>query len=357
MKFNTAITGGMILGALWAQTGLRAQTPTVVHAQFSTRAVTGNAEQFLADQIRNEAGPLWVGYSVKANHKESDNNWCCDSDSRGCHLEGGHGNVYVDASKPHDPLQLEGEENVMVLFRVQDHAAQKVRPISARCPLDAGGLRFVWLTGVTPEASVAFLSGIVASSSGKSESDSALAAIAMHAGPEADAALDRFSKPAQPEWLREKALFWLASARGRRGFEAVRNAAEHDPSDSIREKTMFDFSISSDPDSIGELIHFAKADASARVRGQALFWLANKAGKKATEAIHDAVLNDPDVEVKKKAVFALQQLPKDEGVPLLIDVARHNRNPEVRKQAMFWLGQSGDPRAVAFFQEVLTGKM
>jgi HEAT repeat protein len=89
------------------------------------------------------------------------------------------------------------------------------------------------------------------------------------------------------------------------------------------------------------------------VRGQALFWLAQKAGKKAAGAISSAIDNDPDTEVKKKAVFALQQLPDGEGVPMLIQVARANRNPAVRKQAMFWLGQSGDPRALAFFEEVL----
>ena len=57
--------------------------------------------------------------------------------------------------------------------------------------------------------------------------------------------------------------------------------------------------------------------------------------------------------MKKKAVFALTQLPKDEGVPLLIQVARTNRNPVVRKQAIFWLGQSKDPRALRFFEEIL----
>jgi HEAT repeat protein len=60
--------------------------------------------------------------------------------------------------------------------------------------------------------------------------------------------------------------------------------------------------------------------------------------------------------VKKKAVFALSQLPKDEGVPRLMEVARNNRNPAVRKQAMFWLGESKDPRAVKFFEEILNRK-
>ena len=52
-------------------------------------------------------------------------------------------------------------------------------------------------------------------------------------------------------------------------------------------------------------------------------------------------------------MFALSQLPKEEGVPLLINLARKNANPVVRKQAMFWLGQSEDPRALAFFAEIL----
>jgi len=90
------------------------------------------------------------------------------------------------------------------------------------------------------------------------------------------------------------------------------------------------------------------------VRGQVLFWLAQKAGKKAASTISGAIENDPDTEVKKKAVFALSQMPKDEGVPKLIEVARSNRNAEVRKQAMFWLGQSNDPRAVDFFERVLS---
>ena len=102
------------------------------------------------------------------------------------------------------------------------------------------------------------------------------------------------------------------------------------------------------------MIRVAQKDASTHVRGQALFWLGQKAGKKAVAAITGAITDDPETEVKKKAVFALSQLPKEDGVPRLIEVAKTNRNPEVRKQAMFWLGQSGDSRALAFFQEVLT---
>jgi hypothetical protein len=69
--------------------------------------------------------------------------------------------------------------------------------------------------------------------------------------------------------------------------------------------------------------------------------------------ISAAIKNNPKTEVKKKAVFTPSQLPKDEGVPKLIEVARRNKNPAVRKQARFCPGQSNDPRALSFFEEVL----
>jgi HEAT repeat protein len=112
--------------------------------------------------------------------------------------------------------------------------------------------------------------------------------------------------------------------------------------------------VSHDAGAVDEMIRMAHDDASAHVRGQALFWLAQKAGKKAVGTITGAIENDPDTDVKKKAVFALSQLPKDEGVPKLIEVAQTNRNAAVRKQAMFWLGQSNDPRALQFFEKVLS---
>ena len=106
------------------------------------------------------------------------------------------------------------------------------------------------------------------------------------------------------------------------------------------------------PQATDRLIAIARGNHTADVRGAAVFWLAQRAGDKAAGAISDA-LDDPDTEVKKKAVFALSQLPKNEGVPKLMEVARTNKNPEVRRQAMFWLGQSRDPRAIEFFEQIL----
>lgn len=92
-----------------------------------------------------------------------------------------------------------------------------------------------------------------------------------------------------------------------------------------------------------------------RTRRQAVFWLGQAAGDAATRGLTDLV-NDADVDrdVREQAVFALSQQPRDAGVSALIRIARTHPEPAVRRKAIFWLGQSGDPRALALFEELLT---
>jgi HEAT repeat protein len=259
------------------------------------------------------------------------------------------------------PVHLEGPGTMFVLFRIENKAIDQIRTFTPDCELDAGGLPFHWLTGVRPADSIAFLSATALERANESDrsgkdriGERAVSAIALHGDPVADQALENLVAPDKPESIRERTTFWLGSSRGARGAEILKRLVAQDPSDRVREKAIFGLSASKEPTAVNIMIDAAKNDKSAHVRGQALFWLAQKAGRRETQAITDAIANDPDTQVKKKAVFALEQLPNHEGVPLLIQVARTNKNPEVRKQAMFWLGQSKDPRAVSFFEEVLT---
>lgn len=105
------------------------------------------------------------------------------------------------------------------------------------------------------------------------------------------------------------------------------------------------------------LLRVAKDDRREReVRKNAVFWLGQAVGDAVAPLDGLANDNDEDIEIRKQAVFALSQRPKDEAVPALIKIVHGKGDPRVRKQAIFWLGQSGDPRALAYFEEVLTKK-
>jgi hypothetical protein len=252
-------------------------------------------------------------------------------------------------------MLLEGSPRLRVLLRAEGGRVTRVRTVSEDCGLDAGGLPFVWITGVGAADSVAYLAGMLGRDAepGHGLEDGTLAAMAFTDDPAADAALERSIAAEQPEHRRKQAAFWMGQARGARGFATLSRLVRNDPSPRFREHVVFALTQSKEPGAIDQIIDVARHDESAQVRGQALFWLAQTASKRAPAAIQAALSDDPEIEVKKKAVFALSQLPKDEGVPLLIRLADTHKSFEVRKQAMFWLGQSQDPRALQFFEDVL----
>jgi HEAT repeat protein len=338
---------------------LSAQQPRLTNAKLDTRVVASGLDREFRSTVAAESGAGWVGYAVRAvpgehqmccysSFEDGAGNRCC----RGCSL--GSARTGVTVSNTPAPVSLESPGYIFVLFRIEQHAVDRIRTFSADCELDGGGLPVHWFTGVPAAESIALLSGFAVQTGAEHrQSEPAITAIALHADPAADVALEKMVAPGQPDSLREKATFWLGSARGHAGFEVLRHIVKEDTSDRVRDKAVFGLSVSKDPEAVAVMIDVAKNDHSSHVRGQALFWLAHKAGEKAAGAITEAIERDPDTDVKKRAVFALQQLPPDEGVPLLIQVAKANKNPAVRKQAMFWLGQSNDPRAVRFFEEVL----
>ena len=103
-----------------------------------------------------------------------------------------------------------------------------------------------------------------------------------------------------------------------------------------------------------KLFEVARADESLDLRRQAIRLLGERAGKRSLEFLSaTAQSSDGNAEVQVQAVRAISERKAEEAVPLLIKIAKTHANQMVRKQAIRALGESGDPRAVEFFREVL----
>lgn len=325
------------------------QPPKLINAQFHTEPA-GAGLSATVGRFQHSNGPLWLGYEVAAvptrfavcsGNGDSMDDGCC-----GIYRLEDSGSSFRTSDN-----DQAAQRKIDVLIRIDQGAVDRVRFIGTGCRVDAGGLPFTWITDVQPDDSVAWLSSLVTAGD-KRRADQALAAIAMHETNRATAALAGLASSPSPLWLREKAAFWLGAGRGHDGLlELEKLANDSDPE--FRSKLAFDFSVNHDPAAVDDLIRMAKSDTDTRVREQAIFWVAQKAGKKAVATLKDAVENDPEVAVKKKAVFALSQMPKDEAVPELLHVAETNSDAAVRKEAIFWLGQTHDPRALAYFEQIL----
>ncbi len=312
-----------------------AQPKKLVNAQVDTRSASAGLESVVRQLVTAQPQPAWIAYTVPAARGRQ---FGCDSYWRDGEFTVAGGTVH-----------LEPPSEALVLFRVDANQVGKIRTLAPDCDIDAGGVPVHWLTDVRPSESVALLVTFVTGP--ERGVDSAMNAIGLHSDAAADAALENFVAPGQPESVRQKAVFWL------RGFGALKKILANDPSDRVRDRALQALARNKDPEAIDLVIATARNDRSPRVRGQALFALSRQAGMKAVGPIQQAIENDPEREVKRRAVSALQQLPNGEGIPLLIQLAKTSRNAEVRKQAMSSLAQSRDQRAIAFFEEVLKSKL
>jgi hypothetical protein len=210
---------------------------------------------------------------------------------------------------------------VLVLYRVDANQVGKIRTLAPDCDIDAGGVALHWLTDVRPAESVALLVGFV---TGMERSP--MSAIGLHADPAADAALDNFVAPGQPESVRQKAVFWL------RSFGTLKRVLANDSSDRVRDRALQALAMRKEinaglPDDRSP--HANDRSPSARAGAVAL----SRPGMKAVGPIQQAIENDPSAS-GRRAVSALQRLPNGEGVPLLIQLAKTSHNAEVRKLAM-----------------------
>ena len=318
------------------------------------RSAAAGLSQAIDAVARTERGPAWLAWQVEAvASRDGHRRRWQDGHVGRCILDD---NGDINGSESNVPGET---RQLVVLARLDAEAITRVTFTDNRCTVDAGRRPVYWFSDVAPAQSVDWLAARVRGWARGSDGDrdragkQALAALALHADPSAVRALTDFVAGGQPRELRKNSAFWLGAARGDSALPLLARLARDDSDDSFREHLTFVLTLPGDA-GIDTLLELARRDPSAKVRGQALFWLGQKAGARATAALETAVSDDPDREVRKKAVFAISQLPKDEGVPRLIALARTHRDPGVRKQAMFWLGQSGDARAVAFFEEVLT---
>ena len=275
---------------------------------------------------------------------------------------------------------------VFLLREPNDGAVARVEVYNLDRPREFSGYRVYWLGRARNDESLNLLTALVDERQGAKVSEHATMAVALHDDSRVGGILKNIVNQSSVEKARTSAVFWLGQVGGETSFLAdlvrkdnesteVRKQAafaigiskdsaalstlqslfpsvtHHD----VKNQIIFAASINEDKDgAVNFLIDVAGKDTDREARKQAIFWLGQKAGERSLGALKDTIdKTDADTEIKNQAVFAISQRPKDESIPLLINIARTHSNREVRKQAMFWLGQTGDPRAVDFFKEIL----
>ncbi|MFL6227367.1 MAG: HEAT repeat domain-containing protein [Pyrinomonadaceae bacterium] len=106
-----------------------------------------------------------------------------------------------------------------------------------------------------------------------------------------------------------------------------------------------------------KLFEIARGGDDAQLRSTAIHILGERADRRSLALLSDTMdSNSADTQVQIQALHAISERPAEESVPLLLKAAKSHPNAQVRRAAIHWLGESGDPRALEFFHQVLTSK-
>lgn len=182
----------------------------------------------------------------------------------------------------------------------------------------------------------------------------ALRSLADTKNPRGQARLLEISRTESNPELRKSAIRVL-SDRGEAAVDDLLKLFDAEQSAEVRRTILQTLSDIKSTRVEDKLFEVAKGNDTTDVRRQAIRLLGERATKRSFEFLSaTAQSTDGNAEVQVQAVRAISERRSEESVPILIKIARTHPNQAVRKQAIRSLGESGDPRAVDFFREVLT---
>jgi len=154
--------------------------------------------------------------------------------------------------------------------------------------------------------------------------------------------------------LRKQAVRVL-SDRGEAAFEDLLKLYDAEQAPEVKRSALQALGNIKNPRVEEKLFEVARNGEPIDLRRQAIHLLGERVGKRSFEFLSaTAQGSDGNAEVQVQAVKAIGERRSDESIALLIKIAKTHPNQQVRKQAVRTLGDSGDPRAIEFFREVLS---
>ena len=154
--------------------------------------------------------------------------------------------------------------------------------------------------------------------------------------------------------VRQRAIHWLGEREGDSPVDELMKIFQGEPSREVREQIIHALSEMKSKRAEEKLFEIARSADNEELRQAAIHRLGELVSERSFQMLGETVNSTGEkTEVQLEAVRAISERPTEQAVPLLIKVARTHPNAEVRKEAIRRLGESGDPRAVEFFREIL----
>jgi HEAT repeat protein len=210
-----------------------------------------------------------------------------------------------------------------------------------------------WLGQTRSDRAVTLLEDILKNSTNDEIKNKAIFALSQHQSARAGQILRDFAeRESENEELREQAIFWLGQKHSEDNANYLKSLYGRVKKDALKEKIIFSLSQQRGN---GEWVMNIALDPkeSIEMRKQALFWAGQNGGVSidAFSALYDKMT---DQEIKEQLIFVFSQKRDAKALDKLFSIAKNDKDKEMRSKAVFWIGQSKDPRAVKFIEDLIS---
>ncbi len=211
-----------------------------------------------------------------------------------------------------------------------------------------------WLSQTGSERAVAALDSILLNTTNPELQDKAVFALSQIDLPSAGRSLREYAERANaPREAREKAIFWLSQQGSGANAGYLRDLYAKLTDEELKDKVIFSISQIGGEENLKWLMDLAQNEQeSIELRKKALFWAgqSEEVPLDRLAGLYDHMQNH---EMKEQLIFVYSQRSGGAALDKLIDIAKHETDRELRKKAIFWIGQSHDPKAAQYLQEII----
>ena len=204
-----------------------------------------------------------------------------------------------------------------------------------------------------PDRALPYIAEILKSqSSSKPLKDAAVRLLGQYHGPKTTPYLIELARSQNDPKLRRTAIMWLGQSKDDKALEVLDELVAKSDEPEITKAALYALAQNQSPQTTAKLFAVARNHKSTTIRSQAIFWLGQRGEQSIGELVglYDSEQNE---QVKGQIINALGQSKSKTALQKILSIAKGDSSMALRKRAVLYLGQSRDPEASKYLEEIL----
>jgi HEAT repeat protein len=210
-----------------------------------------------------------------------------------------------------------------------------------------------WLSQSNEERVFDFLRELATTSDDKQMLDAAIQGIGQSRNPKARQLLSELARSAPSSETRRAAILSLAIHGGEASLDELLSLYDSETNQEVKKQLLLALFMSNKPRARTKLLEVARSEPNIELRKASILWVAQGGNEQAIDMLAQLYDGEANEGVKEQLIMSMSLSRNKTALRKLMEIAKNSPSVELRKKAIFWLGQSNDPEAKKFIEDIL----